>query len=179
MSFPNPKHFFTSDPTQAPRRNLPPPPPASSPPLPPLIIDPQGVPLVRESSWAGLADTLPQIPESSHSRSRVREIPLRDGEGDTHIKGTSLPASNITESDDGSLPHLNTLTNFFVPDNTSRHNEERGGIQFDPEKVGNAQPTQSTHTKDAWQNAFQKRPAYKLAPWEIPVHPSIENLPLI
>jgi len=178
MSFPNPKHFFTSDPPQAPRRNQPPP-PASSPPLPPLITDPQGVPLVRASSWAGLADTLPQIPESSHSRSRVRETPLRDGEGDTHIKGTSLPASNISESDDGSLPTLNTLTNFFAPDNTSRHNEERGGIQFDPEKVGNDQPTQSTHTKDAWQNAFQKRPANQPAPWETPVHPSVDNLPLI
>src|SRR6266852_3582855 len=76
MSFPNPKHFFTSDPPQAPRRNLPPP-PASSPPLPPQIIEPQGVTLVRESLWAGLADTLPQIPESSHySRSRVCETPL-------------------------------------------------------------------------------------------------------
>src|SRR5712691_2086729 len=179
MSFPNPKHFFTSDPPQAPRRNQAPP-PASSPPLPPLITDPQGVPLIRASSCSGLADTLPQIPESSHqSRSRVRETPLRDGEGDTHIKGTSLPASNISESDDGSLPTLNTLTNFFAPDNTSRHNEERGGIQFDPEKVGNGQPTQSTHTKDAWQNAFQKRPANQPAPWETIVHPSIDNLPLI
>src|SRR6266849_2254762 len=179
MSFPNPKHFFTSDPPQASRRNTAPP-PASSPPLPPQIIDPQGVTLVREFSWAGLADTLPQIPESSHHfRSRVRETPLRDGEGDTHIKGTSLRGSIDSESDDGSLPNLNTLTNFFAPDNTSRHNEERGGIQFDPEKVGNAQPTQSNHTKDAWQNAFQKRPANQPAPWEIPVHPTTDNLPLL
>src|SRR6266849_6715642 len=113
MSFNNPKDFFTSDPPQAPRQNTAPP-SASSPPLPPLMIDPQGVPLVRESSWAGLADILPQIPESSHhSRSRVRKTPLRDGEGDTHIKGTSLPGSDNSESDDGSLPNLNTLTNLF------------------------------------------------------------------
>ena len=179
MSFPNPKHFFTSDPPQAQRTN-PAPPPASSPPLPPQTIDPQGVPLVRASSWAGLADTLPHIPESSHARSRVRETPLRDVEGDTHIKGTSPQQSVTSGSDDDELPpNLNILTNFFSPDNTSRLNEERGGIQFDPEKVGSAQPTQSNHTKDAWQNSFQKRSANEPAPWQTPVHPSVDNLPLI
>src|SRR3978361_2315701 len=171
----NPAHFFTSDPPQGqePRETVTYI-PASSPPLPPQVHLPPGTSITREPSWHGLTDALPAIPESSNARSRVPQTQhYQDAEGDTHIRGTAnpgQPVSIITESDD---PHHNliALTNIFHPNNAAMITEERGGIQFDPEKVGSAQPSHSTHTIDAWQNAHLTRAANDLPPWHNPFYP--------
>jgi hypothetical protein len=97
--------------------------------LPPLTPYPLGPHLYKELSEVELVEMVSQLPESSTFRSKVREIPLRDGEGDTYIKGTSLPTTaSSKESEDGLPSALSSLTFIFMPENTSKYMAVKEGI---------------------------------------------------